>query len=536
MLRVLFISILFLLIACSKDQPAPVAPAGKALAVQDVPDPPTYLRVEEITARSARVAWDAADGATDYDVNYKRAVGGRWTNEPHKGVRLYNTIYDLEPNTEYRWAVRAENKDGPSEWVFASNFTTLPAEIRLTYHMGMDREPSFSPDGQRIVFYSPFHNRWWDIYAMDLDGSNRTRLTTHETGEWSPRWSPDGLRIAFVSQRDGHDSIHIMDANGGNETRLTNNNRHDEYPRWSPNGMRLAYVSVHRTSKSENREIYVIDADGSNERRLTRDVEHNWLPAWSHDSKRIAFVSQRNSVVEIHVMDADGNNKKRLTQENDSWSPAWSPDGTQIAYSSLYSGRNYEIYVMDADGNNKKRLTWDEGLDRSPAWSPDTAHWHKDGSFFCHFLDSPEQALLVVLQWTDTPPKSGGTFVACDSFRHVARYLADHPEGVDPGACNFLINQCQDFIELTGQTGDLTLLHPFTLHASSPNHSGRPRFMTNPPVALKEPLNFNRENPADFSLVERGVLQALGVNRYDVPPYGPERVVRPLVSPFPTFL
>ena len=156
---------------------------------------------------------------------------------------------------------------------------------------------------------------------------------------------------------------------------------------------------------------------------------------------------------------------------------------------------------------------------RPPA--PDTAHWHKDGSFFRHFLDSPEQALLVVLQWTDTPPKSGGTFVACDSFRHVARYLADHPEGVDPGACNFLIDQCQDFIELTGQTGDLTLLHPFTLHASSPNHSGRPRFMTNPPIALKDPLNFNRGDPADFSLVERGVLQALGVDRYDFQPTAP---------------
>jgi len=39
--------------------------------------------------------------------------------------------------------------------------------------------------------------------------------------------------------------------------------------------------------------------------------------------------------------------------------------------------------------------------------------------------------------------------------------------------------------------------------------------MSNPPVALKAPLDFNRANPADFSLIERGVLRALGVDRYD---------------------
>lgn len=35
-----------------------------------------------------------------------------------------------EPNTEYRWAVRAENRDGPSAWVSGEHFTTL-ADTRL---------------------------------------------------------------------------------------------------------------------------------------------------------------------------------------------------------------------------------------------------------------------------------------------------------------------------------------------------------------------------------------------------------------------
>ena len=116
------------LLSCSKDRPVPVAPAGKSLASLAAPVAPTNLRFDTPTDSSCTVRWDASDGATDYDVNYKPAVGGRWTNAPHRGTGLYNTIHGLQPNTEYRWAVRAENSDGTSAWVFGSNFTTRSSE------------------------------------------------------------------------------------------------------------------------------------------------------------------------------------------------------------------------------------------------------------------------------------------------------------------------------------------------------------------------------------------------------------------------
>ena len=107
-------------------------PSGKAQATLEAPSPPTNLRFDALTDSSCTVHWDASDGATDYDVNYKPAVGGQWTNEPHRGIRLYNTIYDLEPGTEYRWAVRAENGEGRSAWVFGPNFTTVEEETDET--------------------------------------------------------------------------------------------------------------------------------------------------------------------------------------------------------------------------------------------------------------------------------------------------------------------------------------------------------------------------------------------------------------------
>ncbi len=178
---------------------------------------------------------------------------------------------------------------------------------------------------------------------------------------------------------------------------------------------------------------------------------------------------------------------------------------------------------------------WSDGfiinfaLGAETAWqppSPEVGGWHKDGDFFRHFLDSPEQGLLTIVVWSDIHPKSGGTFVACDSVQHVAQRLYEHPEGLLPGDFGGLIEKCKDFVEITGEAGDVVLLHPFVLHAASQNPSGRARFITNPPVALREPMDFNREDSGDFSPVELAVLRGLQKERLAFKPLAPrERLV-----------
>ncbi len=161
--------------------------------------------------------------------------------------------------------------------------------------------------------------------------------------------------------------------------------------------------------------------------------------------------------------------------------------------------------------------------------SPAVGGWHKDGDFFRHFLDSPEQGLLTFALWTDMVHQGGGTFVAADSVPVVARFLAAHPAGVLPREFDYagLIGQCHDFVEMTGEAGDVVLLHPFTLHATSQNVLGVGRIITNPPLALREPMNFARPDSADFSLVERAILGGLGVDRLDFVPAAPRQDVVP---------
>ncbi|WP_327000834.1 phytanoyl-CoA dioxygenase family protein [Dactylosporangium sp. NBC_01737] len=166
-----------------------------------------------------------------------------------------------------------------------------------------------------------------------------------------------------------------------------------------------------------------------------------------------------------------------------------------------------------------------EGADRPWAdASPGAPGWHKDGDFFRHFLDSPEQGLLTLVLWSDVRHQGGATFVAADSVGPVARFLAAHPEGVypggvpgPPGVAEFdypaLTAGCTEFVEATGTVGDVYLLHPFILHAKAQNVLRAVRVITNPPVTLAEPMRFDRTGPDRHSLVEQAVLRALGTRR-----------------------
>jgi hypothetical protein len=172
------------------------------------------------------------------------------------------------------------------------------------------------------------------------------------------------------------------------------------------------------------------------------------------------------------------------------------------------------------------------GVRADEPWSaPSSASpgWHKDGDFFRHFLDSPEQGLLTFVLWTDVVERGGATLVACDSIGPVARCLFEHPQGVLPDEFDFsaLAHECHDFVQATGEAGDVYLVHPYALHATAQNTLRLPRVITNPPLSLKEPMRFDREHWADHSLVEQSVLHHLATERLTFTPTSPRQRVVP---------
>jgi Tol biopolymer transport system component len=204
--------------------------------------------------------------------------------------------------------------------------------IQLTKGMGSSRFPAWSPDGSQIAFAYEFSTQG-EIYLMNVDGTGLKRLTYSSSLNLSPTWSPDGKKLAYSSGKWDEKQkkiinydIYTMNVDGTNPRKLTTSTADDYSPAWSPDGKKIAFVSERRG----NPDIFVIDVSTTKVHQLTLNSpskdEH---PAWSPDGKYITFDSDRDdSGGEIYSMDANGQHVLRLTnstQHHMTWQPVWSP-------------------------------------------------------------------------------------------------------------------------------------------------------------------------------------------------------------------
>jgi TolB protein len=79
--------------------------------------------------------------------------------------------------------------------------------------------PSFSPQGDKILFSYQIYSERPNIWVMNTDGSNLQKLTTQ--GGDAPRWSPDGYKITFTDTRPENGYLWIMNRDGTEKRQLT---------------------------------------------------------------------------------------------------------------------------------------------------------------------------------------------------------------------------------------------------------------------------------------------------------------------------
>jgi TolB protein len=207
---------------------------------------------------------------------------------------------------------------------------------------------------------------------MNADGTNVRRITNNQTGHNAEAaWSPDGKQIAFRSNRDAGDwEIYAINVDGTNERRLTYSAGADIDPAWSPDGTKIAFPSFRGSSAGDNIEIFTMNADGSNQVNITNNLgatgaNNDYYPAWSSNSARLAFVfdggnSPRSD--QIFVMNANGTGRVNLSNNIAyEYNPSWSSDDSRIVFQSTLDDGKGEIYVMNADGTNRIRLTFNTG-------------------------------------------------------------------------------------------------------------------------------------------------------------------------------
>ncbi len=240
----------------------------------------------------------------------------------------------------------------------------------LTSSVAKDKEIAWSPDGEKILFTSD-RDGDREIYSFDADGRNLLRLT-FITGSYglnvNPAWSPDGKKIAFSSTRSGGSGVFVMNADGSSQRRLTSKKTYyDTKPVWSPDGEKIAFFNL----IGDNREVDIINVNENRQYRLSSiDSTFDYKPVWSPDGEKIAFHSYSDSNSQIIAITADGSNRQILTSNNvTSGYPSWSPDGSYIAFISWLDG-NHEIYIMNTDGSDQRRLTFGGSGKYPPVWSP----------------------------------------------------------------------------------------------------------------------------------------------------------------------
>jgi hypothetical protein len=125
-------------------------------------------------------------------------------------------------------------------------------------------EASAWVSGERLV-YKGYERANYGLYLTDsvYDGTAITQLT-YDISDTNPEASPDGKKVAFMSLRDGNWEIYVMNIDGSEIKRLTNNGDTDGLPIWSPDGQTIAFAS----DRSEEWAIWAMNPDGSNQRML----------------------------------------------------------------------------------------------------------------------------------------------------------------------------------------------------------------------------------------------------------------------------
>lgn len=205
------------------------------------------------------------------------------------------------------------------------------------------KSPSWSPDGNRIVYAAGGGS----VFTMDTNGGNLTTVVHGMSTYWLSDWtsySPGGSQIMFASHRGKGWQIFVIDVDGSNETCLTPPEVDSEGPAWSPDGTRIVFYS----NRDGPTGIYVMNADGSGPVRLEDGGGRSHSPTWSPDGSRIAFISTRGGKPDIYIMDAEGGNVAKLTTDNDLFEsdPEWSPDGRKIVFAGHAEAGEPDIYVV----------------------------------------------------------------------------------------------------------------------------------------------------------------------------------------------
>jgi Tol biopolymer transport system component/DNA-binding winged helix-turn-helix (wHTH) protein len=243
-------------------------------------------------------------------------------------------------------------------------FTTFP---------GFEIAPSFSPDGNQIVFsWFGFEKEYqFDLYIKQVGQERVVQLTHHPARFLVAAWSPDGRFIAFMRQAEPDATgIYLISPLGGAERKLATITPYGSWEpievSWSADSKWLAFSKGSAAGSSpEHFRIHLVNVDTTEERVLPDPSDHCaniWEPAFSSDGKNLASVCVlTEGFAKIYVQTTDGREAHEVTDARSSEGfsgIAWTADSKSLLY-----GSDEHLWRVPVAGGKPEKLLFAQDVE-----------------------------------------------------------------------------------------------------------------------------------------------------------------------------
>ncbi|HEU4774042.1 MAG TPA: amidohydrolase family protein [Lysobacter sp.] len=334
-----------------------VASPGGAVRPQPSPDGRSLAFVKRVREKSVLHRLDLASGEV-------RPVWDGLSHDQQEAWAIFGpyTGFDWTPDSKavVIWAQgklwRVDMASGqPAEIPFTAQIEQTVAEpLRFKQQIDegrfapkMIRDVATSANGDALVFHAV-----GKLWRKRLPGGEPQRLTANEgLYEYEPSFSPDGSKLLYTTWSDeALGAIYVRGASGGGSgTRLTRDKGFYYHPRFSPDGKRIVYSKSGGSSLtgslwSGDRGIYVMPSGGG---AAVRVAEQGSAPQFSADGTRVYYLTGGGLEKKLMSVGLNGEDPREVFNLKYVDSVQISPDGKWVAFTELF---NAYVAPMTATG------------------------------------------------------------------------------------------------------------------------------------------------------------------------------------------